>query len=140
VQLSADLRDEARRYAFEHPGYLLTVLKHNTLQLFSLSWDDEKTGQRVGAGFGKGWAALAAFGFYPFLALALVGIGTGAWRNARWWFWAVPVLMLSVIMVTASSRFRAAADPFLLILAAGGILWLGDRVRSRRAPLVHSPP
>jgi 4-amino-4-deoxy-L-arabinose transferase-like glycosyltransferase len=138
-QLSAGLRDRARRFALDHPSYLLTVLKHNTLQLFSLSWEDEKTGQRVGAAFGTEWAALAAFGFYPFLGLALLGLAIGAWRGAPRWFSAIPILMLSVIMVVASSRFRAPIDPFLIIAAAGGVLWLADRIRASRAA-VHSPP
>ena len=131
VRLGSALRAEARRYAFDHPGYLLTVAKHNTLQLLSLDWDDEKTGQRVGAGLGTGWAALAAFGFYPFLALALLGLIVGGWRRAPLWFWAIPVLLASVIMVAASSRFRAPIDPFLLMLAATGVVWLADRLRAR---------
>lgn len=132
VKLGSALRSEARQYALDHPGYVLTVAKHNTLQLFSLSWEDEKIGQRVGAGLGKNWAALTALGFYPFLALALLGLLVRAWRPAPVWFWAIPVLLLSVIMVAASSRFRAPIDPFLLMLAAGASVWLFDRLRPVR--------
>lgn len=133
VKLGRALRSEAKRFALDHPGYLPTVAIHNTLQLFSLSWSDEKIGQRVGAGLSAKWAAVTALGFYPFLVLALVGLLAGAWRQMPRWMSAIPLLMLSVIMVVASSRFRAPIDPFVLMFASVGAVTIADRFHGPQA-------
>ena len=134
VELGSKLRAEARRFAFDHPGYLPTLAWHNTLRLFNLGGADyERTVAEFDYGLGPGWAKLMTYGLFPFLALALLGAALPAARGAPRWVWAVPLLMLSTVMVLATNRFRAPIDPFILVLAGLGTAWIVSRIDRRRA-------
>jgi 4-amino-4-deoxy-L-arabinose transferase-like glycosyltransferase len=128
VDLGSRLSSKAREFALDHPGYLPIVALHNTLRLFNLGGADyERTVAQFDYGLGPNWATLMTWGLFPFLALALAGAASPAARRTPLWFWAVPVLMLSTVMVLATNRFRAPIDPFILVLAALGLVWLARR-------------
>jgi 4-amino-4-deoxy-L-arabinose transferase-like glycosyltransferase len=119
VDLDGKLRSAARHYAVEHPGYLGTVAVHNGLRLFNLAGTRFAEVEAGGDyGLGAGWGKLLVYGFYPFLLLALLGLATRAARSVPLWLWAIPVLMLTTVMVLADNRTRAPIDPFILLLAA----------------------
>jgi 4-amino-4-deoxy-L-arabinose transferase-like glycosyltransferase len=139
VALNAKLRSEARRFALDHRGYTLEVAGRNTLRLFNLGGDRYERIVATGDyGLGAGWARLMTYGLFPFLALALAGLVTGAARAAPSWFWAVPVLMLATVMVLATNRMRAPIDPFIVMLAALGLLRIAGLI-PRVAPERRSP-
>ena len=148
VELGNRLRDEARRFALDNPGYLPTLALHNGLRLFNLGGADYgEAVARFDYGLGPRWAKLMTFGLFPFLTLALVGAALPAARRAPRWVWAVPLLMLSTVMVLATNRFRAPIDPFILVLAALALTRMADRAglrawdaRRRGAAPAASPP
>jgi hypothetical protein len=135
--LNAKLRAAARRFAADHPGYLLTVALRNTLRLFNLGGGaHEREVSEGDYGLGDGAARLMTFGLLPFLVFAIPGFATGLARRAPRWFWAVPVLMLTPIMILAQNRARAPIDPFLIVLSTLGVAAAaraasGYRARSR---------
>ena len=140
VELGRELRAEARRFAADHPGYVATVALHNTLRLFNLGGSDyERTVAAFDYGLGENWARLMTYGLFPFLLLALLGAAGTAARGAPRWVWAVPALMLTTVLVLATNRFRAPIDPFILILAALGLVWLVN-ARPRASARAASPP
>jgi hypothetical protein len=126
--LGEKLRSEAVRFASEHPGYVVTAAAHNALRLFNLGGARYERAVAAGDyGLGSGWAALMTYGLFPFLGLALIGVALGNPRRAPPWLWAIPVLMLSTILVLATNRFRSPIDPFIILLAALGLARLGRR-------------
>jgi hypothetical protein len=72
------------------------------------------------------------YGLYPFLLLGIAGIFARPARAAPLWLWAIPVLMLSTVMVLATNRFRAPIDPFILLLAAVAVTGVWQRGSARR--------
>jgi hypothetical protein len=131
----------AREFAVDHPGYLPDLALHNALRLFNLAGTDyERTVARGDYGLGADWARLMTWGLWPFLVLALLGALAPAARRAPAWVWLVPVLMLSTIAVLATNRFRAPIDPFILMLAALGLLQARSWIERARGPSRQAAP
>jgi hypothetical protein len=63
--------------------------------------------------------------YYPTLLLAIVG-GIELWRRRRrvWWVLVVPAIVVTIgaALTYGQTRFRAAAEPSLALLAAVGIV------------------
>jgi peptidoglycan/LPS O-acetylase OafA/YrhL len=77
------------------------------------------------------------------LAGALAGIARRLrFRLGPWWLWAIPVLAIAAtVPVVGTPRYRAPADPFLLLLVAAVLAAVGDRVARRaRSPQRPRPP
>ena len=134
AELNVKLRTAARRFALDHPAYVVEVAANNLLRLFNLGGTAyQRDVARLGHGLGPDWAKLMTFSLFPFLLLALAGAATRAARGAPRWIWAIPLLLLTTVFVLASNRHRAAIDPFILILAGLALVSGYDRVRARRA-------
>jgi 4-amino-4-deoxy-L-arabinose transferase-like glycosyltransferase len=119
VELGGKLGAKARRFALDHPGYVGDVVVHNAARLFNLAGIDyARIVARGDYGLGPDWAALMAYGSWPFFALALAGAFMPAARRAPWALWLMPLLMLTTLGILATNRFRAPIDPFILLLAA----------------------
>jgi 4-amino-4-deoxy-L-arabinose transferase-like glycosyltransferase len=116
VALSAKFRQAARRFAVDHPGYVLKVAARNLRFLFNLG-GNTRTQAAAGYGLGPAWGTLMTWGLFPVLLLAAGGMFTNAARAAPRWLWTIPVLLLPTVFVLAANRHRAAIDPFLLLLA-----------------------
>jgi 4-amino-4-deoxy-L-arabinose transferase-like glycosyltransferase len=142
--LDATLRREALGFLWDHPSYVAEVTGNNLLRLFEL-----RGGSVVGArnvegrlvaapdevveerGIGSdtppaeraGLGIAAAFAFLGALAIARSRSPRGPW-----FLWLVPIVMiLAAAPVNGLPRYRVPADPFLLILAAIGVVWAWDR-------------
>jgi hypothetical protein len=97
-------------------------------------------GSAVPASERAGLAVAAALGILGLLAILRSG-----WRDlpgggrapllprGPLFLWLVPVLMiLTAAPIAGLPRYRLPADPFLLILAAIGLVWLSDRLLATR--------
>jgi len=144
--VDAELRQAARDFAWQHPAYVATTFGWNLLRLFEISGgsvvDDE--GHVVeDRGIGSADPLVERVGLA--LAAMLAAIGLFAMLRARrraareggpplvplgpLFLWAIPVLTIAVSAPFAGlPRYRLAADPFLLILAAIGLTWLLARL------------
>ncbi|HEU5064244.1 MAG TPA: glycosyltransferase family 39 protein [Solirubrobacterales bacterium] len=138
--LDATLRREAVQFAWDHPGYAIEVSGRNLLRLFAVSGDsvvgrDSELVVQRGIGSDRLPAERLS------LALALVLGAAGAlfiWRRrlprGPLFLWLVPALTVLVALPVAGlPRYRAPADPFILILGAIGISCLWDETRKRWA-------
>lgn len=135
AQLSDRLNTLAFHYVRAHPGYVAKVFWWNTLRLLNLT----------GAHFER-WAAryeaypawLAVTSVYAFWAAALLAVAAIATRTARgapWALWGCPlVVFLSTVFFLGSTRYRSPADPFVVMLAALGILGLWGVLAEGRLP------
>jgi 4-amino-4-deoxy-L-arabinose transferase-like glycosyltransferase len=128
AQLSSGLTSDGLRYAEHHPGYVLKALYWNTLRMLDLTG----TGfERYIAPFESypGWlASLSVYAFWLLAVLALGGCAVAAARRAPWALWGCPLaIFCSSVVFLGATRYRAPADPFLIMLAALCLLSAWER-------------
>jgi 4-amino-4-deoxy-L-arabinose transferase-like glycosyltransferase len=119
VVMERRLNRAGRAFIGRHPGYLATVAYWNTRRLLdvaSLRWS-RHTASTISAD--PGWADAGVVTFWVFAALALFGATRRAARRVPGFVWIVPLAMyLSVVFLAAETpRYRAAIDPFVIVLA-----------------------
>jgi len=139
------LRREALAFAWQHPGYVAETSAWNFLRLFEISGGSvvDQRGRTVSdRGIGSTNPIAERIGLAIACALSLVG-GLALVRSrmaARGrgtapslptgpaFLWLVPAAMIAIaIPIAGGPRYRLPADPFLMMLAAIGVLWLADR-------------
>jgi len=132
VKLGNELLAAAERDIRHDPAYMLKVVAWNAIRMFHLGELDFSVDNLRDTDIPRAPAIMEIGGFYVLGVLALGGLLTAAVRRAPLWLWFVPVLLLSTLLVTSFIRFRAAIDPFLVLLAALGVVALHDRFATRR--------
>jgi hypothetical protein len=153
--LDATLRRESLDFATDHPGYIAEVTGNNLLRLFEVAGDSvvgarTESGRLVPApgrvvdarGIGSATPTSERVALALAAILSLVGVVAmvrSKMPRAPWFLWLVPIVMiLAAAPINGLPRHRVPADPFLLMLAAVGVAWLGTQLRSvwkRRPPL-----
>jgi 4-amino-4-deoxy-L-arabinose transferase-like glycosyltransferase len=148
--VDAALRHESRHFAWQHPAYVVETFAWNLSRMFELASGSVVDGKgRILDDRGIGSAAPTAerAGIGVAAMLALLGViamvrskSRGAGHPPRiprgpLFLWAVPILMLVLTaLLNGLPRDRLPTDPFLLILAAIGLVWLWDRVTPQARP------
>jgi hypothetical protein len=101
--------------------------------------DDRGIGSAVSTAERVALALAAILAVVGVLAIARTRSATGPGRAGRripvgpLFLWLVPILMIATALPIAGlPRYRLPADPFLLILAAIGVVWLRDHLTARR--------
>ena len=123
-----------RRYALDHPSYVVEVLARNTARALGfLDGPEIARGSSLGVGANLWLRDAATYSFYLLGALALVGAFLRAARQAAWWLWLVPILLwLSVAWLAAGRmRYRVPVDPFVIFLASLAVVDVWERIRRR---------
>jgi 4-amino-4-deoxy-L-arabinose transferase-like glycosyltransferase len=133
------LRRAAVRFITSHPAYPFTVAAHNLQRWLGLGGASRARFEAHTADIGPGWANAALPFAWALGGLALLGIATRAARGTPRAFWLAPLLLLiSTLLVNAETpRFRAALDPFLILLAAASLASI-PRARSLSARLTST--
>lgn len=125
-----ELGRAGRRYARDHPGYVLRVLWLNSLRLLSVTHpfrDARFNYGYQGIGATRANIATAAWILVALLALAGVALRRGA-LGGPWWLWAsIPLLVASVVWTSGDTRYRLPLEPLVLLLATAGIAALVSR-------------
>jgi hypothetical protein len=134
AQVDRRLRAEASDFILDHPGYVAKTAFDNSLRLLVLQ-DPEL--ERTGAsdlGMNPTLAEASSYSFYAVALLALAGLTAPAARRTPLFVWLTPaLLLLSTVFIAAWTRYRIPADPFIVLLAALGVLQLAAAVKRRRA-------
>jgi 4-amino-4-deoxy-L-arabinose transferase-like glycosyltransferase len=149
AQLDSRLTSAVISKIGKHPAWLPEAMFWNTMRLLDLQ--GRRVSRMTAHTDEDATAAIADIGvisFWIIAALAIVGGFTSAARRGPRALWIVPlVLWLSVAPVTTGTpRFRAALDPFVIVLAAFGIqalaAALGRKGKASRplGRLLHAPP
>jgi 4-amino-4-deoxy-L-arabinose transferase-like glycosyltransferase len=143
AERSAHLNKRALDYLREHPGYVFESVAWNTLRVFEVVRDQPF--ERVfpglvlhALGVQRLVSPLVPVSLYVVVALALIGVAAqaGALRSPRAppFVWAFPLLMvLPAVAVWGLSRYRVPVDPFLVMLAAVGVVAAAEAVSRRRS-------
>jgi 4-amino-4-deoxy-L-arabinose transferase-like glycosyltransferase len=152
--LHSIMRREATDFATDHPTYVAEATAKNLLRTFGIgdggvaSADGPVDERGVGVPFSDSespalWVALllAAIG-----ALALLGrlpssmLRSPGWNRGPLFVWLLPVTMIAVaIPIIGLPRYRAVADPFIVILAAIGLISVIEALSSRPGGSVNDP-
>jgi 4-amino-4-deoxy-L-arabinose transferase-like glycosyltransferase len=143
AQLGSKLRGWAGGFAARHPGHVLAATVLDTTRLVDLGRGHSFTTSLSYREMGIPSSArrLTTLSVWVALLVAIVGIvarvrGRIRFAAGRWWLWAIPVLALAgTVPVAGSPRYRAPADPFLLLLVAMTVAAVLER-RSRQATAV----
>ncbi|HET7510595.1 MAG TPA: glycosyltransferase family 39 protein [Solirubrobacterales bacterium] len=143
------LRREALSFAWDHPGYVAGTSLWNVLRLFEVTGgsvveqrghavDDRGIGsatppaERIGLAIAVFFGLLGAIALLRSRAAARRGNAPPRLPTGPAFLWLVPAVMLAVaIPVAGVPRYRLPADPFLMMLAAIGMLWLLDTYKQR---------
>lgn len=129
-QASSRLTSAGSRYERAHPAYVLKVAGWSTLRLLNLVGPGfERYLARLEA-YPRGLTTVSIYAFWLLALLATAGAFTAAARRAPAGLWGcLAMLVLSVVLIAGATRYRAPADPFLVMLAAVGLLACWGRVR-----------
>jgi 4-amino-4-deoxy-L-arabinose transferase-like glycosyltransferase len=114
------LRSAALRFVSDHPFYVAEVGFWNTARMLDLDGRRRWRATAATISIEHRWADAGVVCFWAFAALALAGAATARARRAPALLWAVPALLyLSVVLLAVETpRYRAAIDPFVVLLAA----------------------
>ena len=127
-------RSVALDYIREHPTYVATVAYWNTRRLLDLVSRDWSRHTASTVSVTPGWSDIGVVCFWVFAVLALFARRV---REAPAYVWAVPLLMYVSVVLLASEtpRYRAALDPFVILLAALALQRLQEAPDALRQPL-----
>jgi 4-amino-4-deoxy-L-arabinose transferase-like glycosyltransferase len=133
--LERELRAASLRYIRKHPTYVAEVGWWNTRRMLDLAGRKRSRATAATITIDHYWADRGILCFWIFAALALAGAFTAMARRARWYVWALPVLMfLSVVfLVVETPRYRTPIDPFLVLLAAAALVTAARRAAAYRS-------
>jgi 4-amino-4-deoxy-L-arabinose transferase-like glycosyltransferase len=140
ARLSDELAARAQTYAWQHPGYIPEVMWWSARRVFNLGGRAPDESYRE-MGIPRRLRTTVTASAYVAFALALVGliaIVRRALPRGPVFLWLVPLLMLAgVLPILGTPRYRAPIDPFIVLLAALGLVALAAR---RRAPASSRAP
>jgi 4-amino-4-deoxy-L-arabinose transferase-like glycosyltransferase len=113
------LGDAAREHVAEHPTAPLAATARNLLRWTHLDGAAFARLSAASDGLPRWTGTFAALGTLVLLLLAAVGVARGALRGTPRALWLAPVLLVVSVASTVSAvRYRAPAEPFLVLLAA----------------------
>ena len=148
AELNDQLAAEGRKYLLDNPLYALRATGLNTLRLAGVGpgSDRSNTSAFIEMGADESVEVLTRISILLLVASALFGAATLAWRRSApppFFVWAFPIIIFLVTApITGALRYRTPLDPFLILLAVAGMLFLLAK-RSERsgstAPAARSP-
>jgi hypothetical protein len=135
-QVAKVYRTRALHYARTHGGRAVLVALARVGRTWSVYRPTDMVWYNVDEGRERWVTRLGLLFYYPTLLFAIGG-AVALWRRKKGWFlW---ILTAPAIVVTLSSaatygqtRFRAAAEPSLALLAAVGVVALVERIQRDR--------
>jgi hypothetical protein len=135
AQLSDRLNSQAVDYVRAHPGYVAKVVYWNALRMLNLTGTRVERYEARYVSYPLWLASLSVYWFWVVGLIALAGAVAcrAAWR-VPWAFWACPaIILLSNLLFIGATRYRAPTDPFIVMLAALGLLAARRRILARRS-------
>lgn len=149
AELTGALNDQAVAFMRDNPGYVAQTMVWNVVRVFDVERREpfQRTfaaSQVQGSGLERIDSPVVFLGsLYAVLLLALAGVAAQVARRALprapLFVWLVPALvLLPALAIYGLPRYRAPADPFLVMFAAVGVVAVADALVRRRATAVES--
>lgn len=127
TQRNGRLTSKVLSYVSKHPTAVPQAMFWNTVRLLDLEGRFiSRRSARPDVGATATVADLSVYSFWVVGLLALVGLFTQAVRSVPRSLWLVPLFiwLSEAPITTGTPRFRAALDPWFILLAASGIMAL----------------
>ncbi len=137
-QVSKVYRSRAFHYMRTHKGQLPIVVAARIARTWSLFRPLDMVSFNKGEGREAWVTRLGLAAYYPTLVAAIAGVlvlvRRRSWRAL--WVSLVPALTVTIGVAATygQTRFRAAAEPSLAVLAAVGVIGVSETLRARRSP------
>jgi 4-amino-4-deoxy-L-arabinose transferase-like glycosyltransferase len=139
AQLSSGLLNDGLRYMEHHPSYVAKALYWNALRLLNVTGGGYERYLAPYESYPKWLATDSVYAFWVLGLLALAGCFVVAARKAPWALWGCPLAVFcSTVVFLGATRYRAPADPFLIMLAALALVAAWDGRRGSRGRPVAS--
>jgi 4-amino-4-deoxy-L-arabinose transferase-like glycosyltransferase len=131
ADVDRDWGHKALQFIGRHPAAPLEAAFWNSARFLVFPQRSYRNVERNGLDL---WLLSAgAYGFLIALPLAVLGAFTRAARAAPAWFWLCPVLLwIGTVLFAGFIRYRSTVDPFVVMLAALGLVWIADRLAGWR--------
>jgi hypothetical protein len=142
AQLSSRLTSDGLAYIKAHPAYVLEVVGLSAVRMLGLPGPALERYEARFVAYDESLAVLSVYAFWVVGLLALIAVARRLARGVPWAFWGVPaVIFLAGCLFSGTQRYRAPADPFLLILGALALrhLTTAPRAGRRRRRALPSP-
>jgi 4-amino-4-deoxy-L-arabinose transferase-like glycosyltransferase len=122
--LEKDLRAASLRYIRAHPLYVAKVGWWNTRRMLDLAGQRRSRATAATITIDHTWADRGVLCFWIVTTVALAAALCGVARRTPWLVWSFPALMFLgvVFLVVETPRYRTPIDPFLVLLAAAGVV------------------
>jgi hypothetical protein len=146
TQRNSRLTSAVLKFIGKHPTAVPQAMFWNTVRLLDLEGRlISRRSAHPDVGATRNVADLSVYSFWIVGLLALAGMFTRTVRRVPRSLWLVPlfVWLSEAAITTGTPRFRAALDPWFILLAAMGLLGLARlaaRVPARRRPPVAAEP
>jgi hypothetical protein len=128
VQLADKLRSQGLSYLGHTPVALPEAMFWNTYRMVDLSGRQEAHATMAEAGYGTRLADVSLVAWYLLALLAIAGALARKARRVPWAVIAIPgLLWLVTVPFLGTERLREPIEPFLIMLAAAGIVALLER-------------
>jgi 4-amino-4-deoxy-L-arabinose transferase-like glycosyltransferase len=131
LELDELLQQRSLDHARDHPAYVAEAVARNGLRMLELdraTWGATSDSLSLSSSQG----AAERIGWFVAVALAVGGWLTSGRRRVPWWLLATPVVFFAAGATSGGLlRYRIPADPFVLLLAAAGLVAVLDHVGPR---------
>ena len=148
AQAASALRSDGLRYLGDHTGQVPGVMAARLGRTVGLHQFTQQRNFAAAEGRNPLWDGRGTRGFQLLALVAIAGLVVSSVRRTRTWErWLLVVPPLAVVVVVAltygNPRFRAAAEPAVVVLAALGAFDVIAALRSisaRRPPTIDPTP
>lgn len=131
AQVSSSLTSVGLHFIEAHPGYLAVVAFWSAIRMLDLQGPGLERYASTFEAYPPWLATVSVYAFWFVAALALAGAATRMARRPPLALWLAPgVLFVVTILFSGGTRYRAPEDPFVVMLAALGLLATWRRLRS----------
>jgi 4-amino-4-deoxy-L-arabinose transferase-like glycosyltransferase len=145
AELDSRLREAGTEYAKAHPEYVVEVVGRSALRMAELMPARGQAALETGGSTVPTIALdLARLATWLLLVGAIAGVvvlvRSPTTAIGPWQLWLIPFLtVLPALPITGGARYRVPADPFLILLAAAGLVIGLAALQARRHNRLRSP-
>jgi len=136
ARVAAAHRRRGLDYAREHLGRVPAVMGVRWLRTWGLFRPHQQVQVASLEGRSQGWETAGTWMYWAMIPLAAAGFVVGRRRGHLMWPLLVPLVTVSVntVLTYGNQRFRIAAEPTILVLAAVTLAVFAQRLRHGPAP------
>jgi len=132
VWVDSQMEKAAFDYIKAHPTYVFRVLYWNTVGLFDLDGTHIAFKDAPYIPYSLRFTRLAIYSSYVMELLAIASFALARTRKVSKAIWVIPITtFFMIIALTGNIRYRAAIEPYTVLLAGGTVAAVIDRVKDR---------